>query len=156
MNRVIYVNREPVPVTEDVYQAYYKMDRHAKYLENDIKVGSSKIDPTTGEVKYQPGKEDSIERLMDKGTDFEDDRQSVKDIVCDKAMLILLDKAKEILDEEEIKLINAVYEEELTYRQVGEIFNISHVAAQKRHNNILDKLKKYFYKFGYQEYSLIG
>jgi RNA polymerase sigma factor (sigma-70 family) len=59
-------------------------------------------------------------------------------------MLLLLSKAKEILDEEELKLIDAVYEKELTYRQVGDMFNISHVAVQKRHNKVLDKLRKFF------------
>lgn len=141
--RVIFIGKKPVPVTEEVYKAYYQMDRHARYLEKDVKVGSSKIDPITGEVKYISSKEDSIERLYEQGVDFKDE-QSVEDLVCDNAMLFLLNKAKEILDEEELKLINAVYEEELTYRQVGEVFNISHVAIQKRHNKIVGKLKKYF------------
>jgi len=143
MNKVIFIGKESVSVTEEVYKAYYQMDRHARYLEKDIKVGSSKVDPITGEVKYTPSKEDSIERLYEQGTDFKDE-QSVEDMVCDNAMLFLLNKAKEILDKEEVRLINAVYEEELTYRQVGEIFNISHVAVQKRHNKVLDKLRKFF------------
>jgi RNA polymerase sigma factor (sigma-70 family) len=142
-NRVIRIGKELVPVTEEVYKAYYQMDRRARYLEEDLKVGSSKVDPTTGEVVYKSSKEDSLDRLLDKGINFEVEK-SVEDIVCDKAMLHLLDKAKEILDEEELKLIDAVYEKELTYRQAGEIFKISHVAVQKRHNKIIDKLKKYF------------
>ena len=88
MNKVIRIGEELVPVSEEIYKEYYKMDRHARYLERDVKVGSSKIDPTTGEVKYQPSKEDSIERLMDQGSDFADD-QAVEDIVCDKAMLFV-------------------------------------------------------------------
>lgn len=142
-NRVIFVGKEAIPVTDEVYQAYYKMDRHARYLEEDVKLGKSLTDPVTGEVSYKPSKEDSIERLFEKGMDFAD-AQSVEDIACDNAMLLLLNKAKEILDEEELKLINAVYDQELTYRQAGEILNISHVAVQKRHNKILDKLRNYF------------
>lgn len=142
-NRVIRIGKELVPVTEEVHKAYYQMDRRARYLEEDIKVGSSTVDPTTGEVVYKPSKEDSIERLMTNGVNFEVEKL-VEDIVCDKAMLHLLDKAKEILDKEELKLIDAVYEKELTYRQVGEMFKISHVAVQKRHNKIIDKLRKYF------------
>ena len=119
------------------------MDRRARYLEEDIKVGSSTVDHITGEVVYKSCKEDSIERLVENGVNFKI-KKSVEDIVCDKAMLNLLDKAKEILDEEELKIIDAVYEKELTYRQAGEIFKISHVAVQKRHNKIIDKLRKYF------------
>lgn len=141
--RVIFIGREAVPVTEKVYRTYYKMDRHARYLEEDVKVGKRVSDPVTGEAYYEPSKEDSIERLSEQGVSFQDE-QSVEDIVCDNAMLLLLNKAKEILDEEELNLINAVYEEELTYRQVGKMFNISHVAVQKRHSKILDKLRKFF------------
>jgi RNA polymerase sigma factor (sigma-70 family) len=143
MNRVIYINKESIPVTEDVYQAYYKMDRRARYLENDIKVGSSKIDPTTGEVKYQPSKEDSIERLMAKGTDFEDE-QSIEDIVCDKAMLFILDKAMKELESDEKEIIKGLYYKNLTTREVGDKINKSHVTVSKKHKKILDKLKKYF------------
>jgi RNA polymerase sigma factor (sigma-70 family) len=142
-DRVIFIGKEAIPVTEEVYQAYYKMDRHARYLEEDVKAGKTVTDPVTGEVTYKPSKEDSIERLSEQGVSFEDE-QSVEDIVCDNAMLLLLNEAKEILDEEELKLIDAVYDQELTYRQVGERLNISHVAVQKRHNKILDKLRKYF------------
>jgi|GEM_PF-308469 len=142
-DRVIFIGKEAIPVTEEVYRTYYKMDRRARYLEKDVKVGSRKIDLVTGEVQYTPSKEDSIERLSEQGVNFQDE-QSVEDIACDNAMLLILNKAKEILDEEELKLINAVYDQELTYRQAGEILNISHVAVQKRHNKILEKLRKYF------------
>lgn len=142
-HRVIFIGKEAIPVTEEVYQDYYKMDRHARYLEEDVKVGKTVADQVTGEDTYKPSKEDSIQRLLEKGQDFEDE-QSVEDIACDKAMLLLLKKAKEILDEEELKLIDAVYDQELTYRQVGEKLNISHVAVQKRHNKVLDKLRKFF------------
>jgi RNA polymerase sigma factor (sigma-70 family) len=141
--RVIFIGKEAIPVTEEVYQAYYKMDRRARYLEEDVKVGKTVTDPVTGEDTYKPSKEDSIQRLSEQGVSFEDE-QSVEDMVCDQAMLLLLNEAKEILDEEELKLINAVYDQELTYRQVGEMLSISHTAVQKRHNKILDKLRKYF------------
>ena len=41
MNRVIKVGKELVPVTEEIYKEYYKMKRRERYLEEDIKVGSS-------------------------------------------------------------------------------------------------------------------
>jgi RNA polymerase sigma factor (sigma-70 family) len=153
--RVIFIGKEAVPVTEEVYRTYYKMDRHARYLEEDVKVGRSIADPVTGEVSYKQSKEDSIERMFEKGMNLTDEH-SVEDTACDNAMLLLLNKAKEILDEEELKLIDAVYDKELTYRQVGEMFNISHVAVQKRHNKVLDKLRRFFIELGYQSCLLIG
>jgi RNA polymerase sigma factor (sigma-70 family) len=141
---VIFIGKEAIPVTEEVYQAYYKGRRREKYMQNDVKVGRIDVDMENEKVTFVDSKEDSIERLSEQGVSFQDE-QSVEEIVCDNAMLLLLNKAKEILDEEEMKLINAVYEQELTYWQVGEMFNISHVAVQKRHSKVLDKLRNYFY-----------
>jgi RNA polymerase sigma factor (sigma-70 family) len=143
MNRFIKIGKDSIEVTEEVYEAYYKMDRHARYLENDVKVGSSKIDQITGKVKYQPSKEDSIERLMDKGTDFADEK-SVEDIVCDKAMLFILQKAMQELEGEELEIIDALYYKNLTTREAGDRINKSHVTVGKKHKKVLDKLKKYF------------
>lgn len=141
--RVIFIGKEAIPVTEEVYQAYYKGRRREKYMQSDVKVGRIDVDMENQKVTFVDSKEDSIERLFEQGVSFQDE-QSVEEIVCDNAMLLLLNKAKEILDEEELKLINVVYDQELTYRQAGEILNISHVAVQKRHNKILDKLRKFF------------
>ncbi|WP_446898867.1 sigma factor-like helix-turn-helix DNA-binding protein [Clostridium sp. LBM24168] len=143
MNKFIKIGEELVPVSEEIYKEYYKMDRHARYLEKDVKVGSSKIDPTTGAVKYQPSKEDSIERLMDQGSDFADD-QAVEDIVCYRAMLFILQKAMSELNNEEQKLIQDLYYNNLTVRQAAQKENVSHVTIIKRHKKVLTKLKKYF------------
>ncbi|WP_446898909.1 sigma factor-like helix-turn-helix DNA-binding protein [Clostridium sp. LBM24168] len=106
-------------------------------------MGVSKIDPTTGEVKYQPSKEDSIEGLMDQGSDFADD-QAVEDIVCDRAMLFILRKAMSELNNEEQKLIEDMYYNRLTVRQAAQKENVSYVTIIKRHKKVLSKLKKYF------------
>jgi RNA polymerase sigma factor (sigma-70 family) len=143
VERLIKICDEKIPVSEEVYQAFYKGKRREKYMQNDVKVGRIDVDMENQKVTFVDSKEDSIERLLEQGVCFQDE-QAVEDIVCDNAMLLLLSKAKEILDEEELKLINAVYDQELTYRQVGEMFNISHVAVQKRHNKVLDKLRKIF------------
>lgn len=141
--RVIFIEKEAIPVTKEVYQTYYKGKRRERYMQSDVKVGRIDVDMESQKVTFVDSKEDSIERLYEQGVDFKDE-QSVEDIACDNAMLFLLNKAKEILDEEELKLINAVYDQELTYRQAGELLKISHVAVQKRHNKILEKLRKYF------------
>lgn len=143
MERLIKIGEEKIPVSEEIYQAYYRGRRRERYMQNDVKVGHIDVDMENQKIAFVGSKEDSIERLSEQGVNFKDE-QSVEDIVCDNAMMLLLNKAKGILDEEELKLISAVYDQELTYRQAGEILNISHVAVQKRHNKVLDKLRKYF------------
>ncbi len=144
MNRVIKVGKELVPVTEEIYKEYYKMKRRERYLEEDVKVGSSIVDPETGAViGYKPSKEDSIERLMDKGRDFSEE-ELIEDVIVDKAMLLILQEAMKELNRQEQELINDLFYKELKVREVDSKENISHVAVMKRRGKILDKLRKYF------------
>ena len=155
MNKFIYVGKEKVAVSEEIYKEFYRMQRREKYMEYDVKVGRMKVDAETETVDYIPSKEDSINRLMDQGADFNDE-QIIEDILCDKATLLILQEAMAALNEEEQELINAIYYEDLTVREIAKEENISHVAVIKRHKKVLDKLKKYFKEFGYQRPDLIG
>ena len=139
----IKIGKEQVSVSEEIYKEYYRMDRRQRYLEKDIKVGWIAVDPEEETVEYIPSKEDSINRLIELGAEFEDD-QMIEDILCDKATLLILQEAMAELNEKEQELIQALYYKELTVREVATEENISHVAVVKRHKKVLDKLKKYF------------
>ena len=130
-------------VTEELYKEYYKMDRRRRYLEEDIKVGSIEVDMEKEEVRFIPNKEDSYNRLTDDGLQFED-TQSVEDIVCDRATLLILQEALKELDENEQKLIRDIYYKEKTTREIAKENNVSQPAIVKRHRRVIDKLKKYF------------
>ncbi|NFE94335.1 sigma factor-like helix-turn-helix DNA-binding protein [Clostridium botulinum] len=143
MKRVIKIGKELVEVSEGLYKEYHKMGRRERYMQNDIKVGRIDVDMEKQKVTFVDSKEDSVERLIDKGLDFKD-VQAVEDIVCDKAMLFILQKAMEELDCEEQELIRSIYYKNLTVREVAKEENVSHVAVVKRHKKILEKLKKYF------------
>jgi DNA-directed RNA polymerase specialized sigma subunit len=144
MSRVIRIGKELVPVSEEIYKEYYRMKRRERYFEKDIKVGRSVKDPETGKVKeYKPSKEDSIQRLMEKGQVFTDD-ELVEDIVCDKAMLIILQEAMKELNEKEQELIQDLFYKNNTVREVANKEKVSHVAIIKRRDKILKKLKKHF------------
>ena len=143
MDKFIYIGKEKVAVSEEIYKEYYKMGRRERYMEKDIKVGRIDVDPEAEAVDFIPSKEDSINRLMELGSDFEDD-QMIEDILCDKATLLILQEAMAELNEKEQELIQALYYKDLTVREVAKEENVSHVAVVKRHKKVLDKLKKYF------------
>ncbi|RFU67138.1 sigma-70 family RNA polymerase sigma factor [Peribacillus saganii] len=147
MSKFIRIGKEKVPVSEEIYKEYYRMQRRERYMEKDIKVGRIDVEAETGTAIFIPSKEDSIDRLMDQGADFEDD-QMIEDILCDKATLLILQEAMAELNQEEQELINAIYYENQTLREVAKEENISQVAVFKRHKKVLDKLKKLFSKFG--------
>lgn len=143
MSKFIYVGKEKVAVSEEIYKEYYRMNRRERYMEQDIKVGRIAVDPIAKSFEFIPSKEDSINRLMDQGDDFKDE-QMIEDILCDKATLLILQEAMAALNEEEQELIQAIYYKNLTVREVAKEENVSHVAVVKRHKKVLEKLKKYF------------
>jgi len=144
MSKEIRVGKIKVPVTDEVYKEYYKMKRRERYMEEDIKVGSSIVDPETGAViGYKPSKEDSIQRLMDKGQDFADEK-SLEDIVVDKAMLLILREAMKELDRKELELIQYLYAEKMTVREAAKKMSSSHVTVMNKRDKLLDKLRKFF------------
>lgn len=144
MSKEIRVGKIKVPVTDEMYKEYYKMKCRERYMEEDIKVGSSIVDPETGAViGYKPSKEDSIQRLMDKGQDFADEK-SLEDIVVDKAMLLILREAMKELDRQELELIQYLYAEQMTVREAAKKMGSSHVTVMNKRDKLLDKLRKFF------------
>lgn len=144
MSEEIRIGRTAVPVSDEIYKEYYKMKRRERYLEEDIKVGSTSLDPETGKVIYKPSKEDSIQRLKDAGKEFIADEKQVEDIVVDKAMLLILQEAMKELNRQEQELIQDLFYGEMTVRAAADIRNVSHVTIQKRRDKILSKLRKFF------------
>ena len=143
MNKVIRISNKLVPVSEEIYKEYYKMRRRERYMEYDIKVGKSKVDPETGKVTYIPSKEDSLERLMELGIDIPYDN-NVEDIVCDMEELDILHKALAELSYEDGKLIDSIYYKNLTTREIAKQENVSQPAIVKRHKKVIEKIKKSF------------
>ncbi len=144
MSRFIKVGKELVPVSEEIYREYHRMRRRERYMEEDVKVGRIDLGPKPEDYTFVPSKEDSLERLMEEGEDFAEKQQSIEDIICDKATLLILQEAMAELNREEQELIQALYHKNLTVREVARQENISHVAVVKRHKKVLDKLKKFF------------
>ena len=155
MNKFIKVGNDLVPVSEEIYTEYYRMKRRERYMENDVKVGRIDVDMDNEKVTFIESKEDSIERLMELGQDFSD-LKNTEDIICDKSMLSILHEAMQDLSEDEQKIINAIYFKNQTIREIADNEKVTHVAILKRQKKIVEKLKKYFSKSGYQTPPPIG
>ena len=145
MTRFIQVGQTRVPVSEEIYKEYYQMDRRARYLERDIKVGRIEVDGEN--YHFKPAKEDSFERLTDNGTAFTSG-SDVEAAVIDNVTRALLQEAMNELNERDRQFIEDYYFEEKTTRQIGEAHNTSHVAVVKRHKRVLEKIKKSFLEKG--------
>ena len=95
-------------------------------------------------VTFVDSKEDSIQRLMELGADFASN-QLVEDIVADKAEMQILQKAMAELERDEQELIEAIYFQNLSTREIAKQEKVSQPAVVKRHKKVLDKLRKYFF-----------
>jgi DNA-directed RNA polymerase specialized sigma subunit len=145
MRKEIIIGKLEVPVSDEIHKEYYKMKRRERYLEQDVKVGSSILDPETGAViGYKPSKEDSLQRLKDAGKEFASKEKLVEDVVVDNAMLLILQEAMKELNRQEQELVNDLFYKEMTVRAAADKRNISHVAIIKQRDKVLAKLRKFF------------
>jgi len=142
----IRVRGQCVPVTEELYLAYYRSKRRDRYYEHDIKIERAVYDQSGNITGYRPAREDSLDRLMDAGEDFAEDCESVEDYVFSAIMAESLHRALDQLEQGERALIDALFFSNdgkgMTERDYAVILGISQPAVFKRKLKILAKLKE--------------
>ena len=138
----IWVSGQTIEVTDAVYEAYMKGDRKMRYFENDLKAERILLDED-GQIKQIIlSREDSLDRLMDDNAEqFSDRHESVEDMVLRKISVERLHTALSTLSEKERELIETLFFEEKTERDVASAMGISQPAGHKEKNKILKKLK---------------
>ncbi len=138
----IWVSGQTIEVTDAVYDAYMKGDRKMRYFENDLKTERILLDENGLVRQIIPSREDSLDRLMDDNAEqFSDRHESVEDMVLHKISIERLYAALSKLSEKERELIEALFFEEKTERDVASAMGISQPAVHKQKNKILKKLK---------------
>ena len=140
MDKFITIQGQRIEVTDDVYAAYYKDSRREKYRDIDVKKGRFVVDAEAESVRYVESKEDSFERLFANGVEFSDDL-SAEDRLLQREQMSQLKDALSILTDEEHLLIELIYVQQRTTRDIGVVFGISHTAVRKRHEAVLKKIR---------------
>lgn len=125
-----------------LYDEYYRTQRKIKYFENDLKTERIIVDEVNQNVVFVPAREDSYDRLLDKGAHFSDDCENIEDIVVRTVMAERLSKALNMLAPDERQLIQAIFYERKSERNCALKCGISQPAIHKRKAQILDKLRK--------------
>lgn len=131
----IWVSGQTIEVTDAVYEAYMKGDRKMRYFENDLKAERILLDED-GQIKQIIlSREDSLDRLMDDNAEqFSDRHESVEDMVLRKISVERLHTALSTLSEKERELIETLFFEEKTERDVASAMGISQPAVHKQKN----------------------
>ena len=128
----IRVNKKPVPVSEEVYRAYYKARRHERYLEEK--------DAAHGLVHYaafDTQRSNGEEKLPD------EDAQSVEDMAIRRVMSAKLHACVALLSHDEQSLIRALYFDGKTERQYAAETDTHFMTVHSRKVSILTKLKNH-------------
>ncbi|MDO4340734.1 MAG: sigma-70 family RNA polymerase sigma factor [Eubacteriales bacterium] len=143
----IWMNGQLIEVTEEVYAAYQKGDRKMRYFEKDLKTERFLLDENGQLLQVIPSREDSLDRLMaDNAEQFADQHESVEDQVFRRISMEQLYEALQRLTNTEQNLIYALFFEEQTESQVGEILGITQQAVHRQKTRLLKKLKNFLEK----------
>ena len=119
-----------VPVTQEVYQAYYQTKRHDKTL--------CEKDERNGLVSY-----DGMDTEDTLGEEMIPDRDatSVEDAVIRNILHEEVRHCVSLLEAEECFLVYALFYKQLTERDCAKILGISQNAVNKRRHAVLAKLR---------------
>lgn len=118
-------------VPENVYSAFYRERRRQKYIDERAK--------KNGDVSY-----DALSFAEFKGSDiFADTSADVAEQAMENILLEQLCHALSLLSEDEQLLLNALFYEDASERDIARRFGISQVAVHKRKHRIFAKLKKF-------------
>ena len=109
----------------------------------DLKRGQIRID---GEkITVKPGREDSVERLIETNPQyFVEESDGPEELLDKKELLECLTKALRTLTDEEWLLIQELYYLELTEREVGKSLHMASSTVHDRKIAILKKLREFF------------
>ena len=125
----LYVKGKAVPVSEEVYKAYWKITEHEKYLQRkDWKHNVISFSALDHDGHF-------VDNIIDEKIDLEK-------IVEVKMQIEELNKALAILTKEERDLIEAIFFREESLKSIGEKEKVTHQAIGKRRDRILEKLRK--------------
>ena len=125
----LYVKGNAVPVSEEVYKAYWKITEHEKYLQRK----DWKYDVIPFSAMDYDGH--FVDNIIDERVDLEK-------IVEVKMQIEELNKALATLTKKERELIEAIFYKEESLRSIGKKEKVSYQAIGKRRDKILEKLRK--------------
>ena len=125
----LYVKGKAVPVSEEVYKAYWKITEHEKYLQRkDWKHNVISFSALDHDGHF-------VDNIIDEKIDLEK-------IVEVKMRIEEFHRALNTLTKEEQELMEAIFYKEESLRSIGRREKVTHQAIGGRRDRILEKLRK--------------
>lgn len=140
--RYLYINGKRVPVSQKLYQEYHRFARKEKYFTVDLKAEEFIYDPEKGIAILLPGREDSLDRLLEHDRQFSAlEDEAVEDIVVRAILLEKLRRALRALPTDELRMIDEIFFQERTEREASDKLRLPKTTFRRRMAHILEKLR---------------
>ena len=133
---IITVFGRDIAVSDDVFEAYSEMDRHARYISEDV--------PSVAELSLEGLIEDGIspERLMRENAPSAEELYIEREDKQELTMKIQrLSFSLTALPEEDYQLLHALFFDGISVREYAHKNGRSHTAVRKRRDKLLKKIK---------------
>lgn len=127
--------------SEEVIAVLRTTERKMQYQEYDLKAEQTIVNQENQTVEIVPSREDSYERLLDQEVQFGEESISTEDQAIRNMEIQQLHKALSLLSDDEWYLMEQLYFQERTERELAAQFNLSQKAINKRRQRILEKLR---------------
>lgn len=127
--------------SEEVIAVLRTTERKMQYQEYDLKTEQTIVDQDSQTVEVVPSREDSYERLLEQEEQFHEESVSTEDAAIRNIEAQQLHKALSLLSDDERYLMEQLYFQERTEREMAAQFNLSQNAINKRRQRILEKLR---------------
>lgn len=128
-------------VSKEIYDVYYIGNRKERYFSVDLKAERIKFNSDGKTITIIPSREDSYERLLEAEKQFASNCDSVENVAIKAVMLEKLKQLIKILSVDEQELIQMLYYDEKTEREVCAALCIPKTTLHDRKNRLLTKLK---------------
>jgi DNA-directed RNA polymerase specialized sigma subunit, sigma24 homolog len=140
--KIPYFKKMYPDASKEVLDVLKVTERKMRYQEYDLKTEKFIVDSENNKVTVIPSREDSYERLLDIGVQFEEKAPGVEEQMLGRMEAEQLHKVLSFLSADEQYLIQEIYFHERTERDLAKELGYSQNAINKRKKRILDKLRR--------------
>ena len=128
--------------SEEVIAVLKTTERKMQYQEYDLKAEQAIVDQDGQTVTFIPSREDSYERLLEQDVYFVETTDSMEETATRNIQSQQLHKALSLLTDDERDLIEQLFFEERTERDLAVEYGLSQRGINKRKQRILKHLRE--------------
>lgn len=128
--------------SEEVIAVLRTTERKMQYQEVDLKTERTVVNQESQMVTVIPSREDSLERLLEQNVQFIEELDSAEELAIRNIQIQQLHRALSLLPEDERLLIQRIFFEERTERDLARVYGMSQKGINKRRKKILERLRE--------------